>query len=67
MTQQERRIFLLEELLRENPAFRRQPIPSDERRQKALLRTLMNLRLPKPASKQFLEVQDAYLQKELEG
>ena len=65
MTQQERRTFLLEELLRENPAFRRHPIPADERRQKALLRTLMNLCQPAAASKQFLEVQDAYLQKEL--
>ena len=65
MNQQQRREFLIRELLQENPAFRRQPIPSDETRQKMLLRTLMNLRRPGPVSQQFLEVQDAYLQKEL--
>ena len=65
MNQEERRQFLIEELLRERPFRRRQAIPADANRQKVLLRSLMNVRQPGAVSRRFLEVQDAYLQEEL--
>jgi O-acetyl-ADP-ribose deacetylase (regulator of RNase III) len=39
-------------------------VPADEAARKQLLRALMNIRMPKPVSKEFLTVQDAYLQQE---
>lgn len=65
MNQEERRRFLIEELLREHPSCCRQEIPADPDRQKVLLRSLMNVRHPGAISQRFLEVQDAYLQGEL--
>lgn len=65
MNQEERRRYLIEELLRERPSCRRQEIPADADRQKVLLRALMNVRHPASTGKSFLEVQDAYLQGEL--
>ena len=65
MNQEERRRYLIEELLRERPSCRRQEIPADADRQKVLLRGLMNVRHPAATSKEFMEVQDAYLQEEL--
>lgn len=67
MNQEERRRYLIEELLRERPSCRRQEIPADAERQKVLLRSLMNVRHPAATSKEFLEVQDDYLQEELAG
>ena len=65
MKQEERRKFLIGELLRERPFCRIQEIPEDAGRQKVLLRSLMNVRHPGAVSQRFLEVQDAYLQEEL--
>ena len=65
MKQEERRRFLIEELLRERPSWRSREIPADADRQKVLLRSLMNTRHPGAVSRSFLEVQDAYLQEEL--
>ena len=65
MKQEERRKFLIEELLRERSSCRCQEIPADADRQKVLLRSLMNVRHPGAVSQRFLEVQDAYLQEEL--
>lgn len=67
MNQEERRRFLIEELLRERLSCRRQEIPADTDRQKLLLRSLMNVRHPGAISQRFLEVQNAYLQEELAG
>ena len=67
MNQEERRRFLIEELLRERPCCRRQEISADTDRQKVLLRSLMNVRHPGAISQRFLEVQNAYLQEELTG
>lgn len=64
MDQEERRRFLIEELMRESPSLRRD-IPADTERQKLLLRSLLNVRRPGEVSQRFLEVQDAYLQEEL--
>lgn len=64
MTQAERRMYLIKELLRERNEAMDMEIPADEREQKRLLRALMNVRPPVPAAEKFLEVQDAYLQEE---
>lgn len=61
MNQEERRIFLIEELLKEEEQFRGMEIPEDEAEQKRLLRSLFNIRPPRPVHEMFLKVQDAYL------
>ena len=61
MTQNERREYLIQYLLMENNNIFRQKIPADKREQENLLRSLMNVRLPKPVSRDFLEIQDEYL------
>ena len=65
MTQNERRIFLIKELLREQPRYSNLKIPADVQEQRSLLRSLFNIRMPIPISQEFLAVQDAYLQEEL--
>lgn len=65
MTQAQRRIFLIQELLKERPQYADADIPTDEKSQKQLLRALFNIRIPKPVGKDFLDVQDAYLQAEI--
>lgn len=65
MNQEERRRFLIGELLQEAPSGQRPGIPADAAGQKALLRGLMNVRHPGKVSRRFLEVQNAYLQEEL--
>ena len=64
MTQMERRLYLIRELLKEQPRYERMEIPADEEGQKRLLRSLFNIRMPRTASQEFLAVQDAYLQEE---
>lgn len=65
MTQGERRIALIEELLRERPEYAKLEIPAGEQEQKNLLRSLFNVRMPKPVTERFLKIQDAYLQEEI--
>ena len=60
MTQDERRLYLINELLKERNEDCE--IPDDEKSQKNLLRSLMNIRLPLPVSSDFLQIQDEYLQ-----
>ena len=64
MTQEERRIFLIKELLAERPEYQGATIPAQEQEQRQLLRGLMNVRLPQSISEEFLAVQDDYLQEE---
>lgn len=64
MTQGERRTLLIQRLLDEQPRYKGMQIPQDTAEQKRLLRTLMNVRMPKNISEDFLTVQDEYLQKE---
>ena len=64
MNQSERRLFLIQSLLRERPSCQKQSIPTDSERQKILLRGLMNVRNPHPVSPEFLETQDTYLWEE---
>lgn len=67
MTQSDRRIYLIKELLAEEPQYRDYEIPDDEYSQKRLLRALFNVRLPKPISDEFLKIQDEYLREETMG
>lgn len=63
MNQAERRIYLIEELLKEDSRFRRYtPATMSTQEQKDLLRSLMNIRMPAPLSDAFLRIQDDYLQ-----
>lgn len=62
MTQDERRKYLIDYLLKEEIRFRRQSIPSDVQGQRDLLRSLMNVRMPRTISDEFLKIQDKYLQ-----
>ena len=64
MNQSERRICLIQELLKENEQYRSMEIPTNTEEQRLLLRGLMNIRMPHPVKKEVLEVQDAYLQEE---
>lgn len=64
MNHSEQRIWLIQELLKEEPNYSGYSIPSDEQEQKNLLRALMNVRMPNPISQDFLDVQDEYLQEE---
>ena len=64
MNQSEKRLFLIQALLKENPAYRDLGIPTDTNSQRQLLRGLMNLRAPQRAEADFLQMQDAYLQGE---
>lgn len=64
MNQSEKRLFLIQSLLKENPAYRDLGIPADTNSQRQLLRGLMNLRAPQRADADFLKMQDEYLQGE---
>ena len=64
MTQTERRIYLIQSLLKEQPRYADISIPAGEQEQKNLLRSLFNIRMPAPVSKAFLQIQDNYLQEE---
>ncbi len=66
MDQNEKRIFLIQELLKENKAYRDVRIPADAPGQRQLLRGLMNVRMPHDISEEFLRIQDSYLQEEAE-
>lgn len=61
MNQSERRQYLIRELLKEDPNLAGIEIPEKVAEQKQLLRALMNVRMPKEISGEFLTVQDAYL------
>lgn len=64
MNQSEKRLFLIQSLLNERPSCQKQMIPTDSERQKILLRGLMNVRRPASIGREFLQVQDDYLQGE---
>lgn len=65
MTQTEKRLFLIQELLKEQPQYSKMEIPMNEQKQKVLLRSLFNIRMPLPVNDAFLDVQNAYLQEEI--
>lgn len=61
MTQEERRIYLIKCLLKEETRILRHKIPAEKVEQENLLRSLMNVRMPMPVSEEFLKIQDEYL------
>ena len=61
MTQDERRVYLIEYLLNEQKKIRVSKIPETVDEQRKLLRSLLNVRMPYPIGEDFLKVQDEYL------
>ena len=64
MTQAQRRLFLIQSLLKEKTEYRDMGIPADTNSQRQLLRGLMNIRAPQRIEADFLKTQDEYLQGE---
>ena len=64
MNQSEKRLFLIQSLLKEKTEYRDMGIPADTNSQRQLLRGLMNIRAPQRIGADFLKTQDAYLQGE---
>lgn len=65
MTQDERLNYLLRYLLAERKEYSEISVPDPLSEKRRLLRSLMNVRPPIPASEDFLSVQDAYLRDRL--
>lgn len=64
MTQEDRLTFLINYLINESVELRSIEIPTEDAAKKRLLRSLMNIRPPKAAAEEFLEIQNAYLLEE---
>ncbi len=64
MTQKERLLYLIKYLIKENDELKSLDIPAEDTARKYLLRSLMNVRPAKSAAKDFLNIQDKYLQEE---
>lgn len=61
MKMNEKREFLIDELLKGQPDIRNVNVPSGEDEQWRMLRSLMNIRMPGRMNEEFLKVQDEYL------
>lgn len=61
MDRNERLDYLVESFINEVPEYRRVRIPKDTAGKQQLLRSLMNVRMPKPMASEVLSEQDAYL------
>lgn len=66
MTQDERRMVLIRKLLSEEKEYRGIEIPPHPEGQKRFLRSLMNVRRPRPIDDEILKIQDEYLRTEVE-
>ena len=64
MNQSERRNYLINSLLEEKKEYKKIILPQSAGEQKALLRSLMNVRMAAPISEVFLQIQDEYLKEE---
>ena len=64
MNQSEKRLFLIQSLLKENQEYRDMNIPAEPESQRQFLRGLMNIRMPRRIGADFLKMQDEYLQSE---
>ena len=64
MNQSEKRLFLIQSLLKERPEYRNLGVPAEAEGQRQLLRGLMNIRAPRSIGADFLNLQDEYLQGE---
>ena len=67
MNQAQRRLFLIQSLLKEKTEYRDIDIPADPKSQRQLLRGLMNIRAPQNADADFLKIQNEYLQGETDA
>ena len=67
MKQQEKRLYLIKYLLKENSKYQNIDIPNSDEEQKKLLRSLFNVRLPSPVCNEFLKIQDEYLKEEIKN
>ncbi|MDE7287953.1 MAG: protein-ADP-ribose hydrolase [Oscillospiraceae bacterium] len=65
MNQRERQSYLIKYLLSENKKYEKMPVPESGGERFRLLRSLMNIRPPKPVSEEFLAVQDEFLKEEI--
>lgn len=65
MTQEERLDYLITYLQNEREEYKYITVPADIQGKQRLLRSFMNVRKPTPISKEFLDVQDQYLQERL--
>ena len=61
MTQNERLDYLVEAFKKDSVRYSDLETPEDPAGKRQILRSLMNIRMPKPMSAQVLAVQDAYL------
>ncbi len=61
MDQQERLDYLVEKFIDDSVRYRDMDVPEDTEGKKCLLRSLMNIRMPKEMSPDVLKVQDEYL------
>ena len=64
MNQSERRNYLIDSLLEEKKEYKKIILSQSAGEQKALLRSLMNVRMAAPISEVFLQIQDEYLKEE---
>ena len=65
MNQQDRLDYLINYLIKENNEYRQVILPNTEEEKKNILRSLLNIRMPKPISDEFINIQDLYLQEEM--
>ena len=64
MNQTEKRLYLIKELLSEQPRYKNIEIPAGTQGQKDLLRSLMNVRMPAPVSDVYVRIESEYLKEE---
>lgn len=60
-TQEQRLDYLVEEFKRDSGEYKELPTPADQEGKRRILRSLMNIRMPKQLPDEVLEVQDEYL------
>ena len=66
LTQEERLDFLAEAFKTESEDYKTIAIPNDTEGKRRILRSLMNIRMPKEMADEVLEVQDEYLKNRAE-
>ena len=65
MTQEERLDYLVEAFKADSVKYRLLDTPEDTEGKRALLRSLMNIRMPRPLPEEVKEVQDEYLKERI--
>lgn len=65
MQQNERLLYLIKYLLSEDKKYEKMPVPESDEERFRLLRSLMNIRPPKPVTEEFLAVQDEFLKEKI--